>query len=404
LYYSRAITQEIKEYLNYFPVLLISGARQVGKSTLCLHLDIPNYVTLDNINTYEMAKNDPLGFLQSLRKPVIIDEIQRMPSLLVSIKEEVDKDRKNGQFILTGSASLQGFKDISETLAGRIGIVELYGLSQKEFAGKDENIIDILSGELDSFVQKSFSGEQIAKAIIGGSYPEISKIDNLKARHLWFSSYIRTYIEADAKELASIRNMDGFTKMYRLCMLRSANLFNKNEIQKECGLDNKTFDSYFKVLEHTYQVSLAKPYFSNNIKRLIKTPKVFATDSGVLCHLLDITNIEELEKSHFKGAIYETFVYDELLKANTSAARKVNIYHYRTVDKKEIDFILETGNNLTALEIKCAKSINMGDFKHIVNLRESSGERFSKGIIFYNGDSVLRFEDNLYALPFGFLQ
>ncbi len=403
MYYDRAISKEIKEYMNYFPVLLISGARQVGKSTLCLHLNIQNYVTLDNINSYEMAKSDPLGFLQSLQKPVIIDEIQRLPSLLVSIKEEIDKNRINGQFVLTGSANLKGFKDISETLAGRIGIVELYGLSQKELGQKNENLINLLLGNLDSFVQKEFKSEDTGKRIIQGGYPEIHKIDNQKARYLWFSSYIRTYIEADAKELGNIRNMDAFTKMYRLSILRSANLFNKNEIQKECGLDNKTFDNYFKILEDTYQVSLAKPYYSNSIKRLVKSPKLFATDTGVLCHLLDITTTDELEKSHFKGAIYETFVYNELLKANTSADRSVNIYHYRTVDKKEIDFILEVGNKLTAIEIKCAKSVNIGDFKHILHLRESAKEQFDKGIVFYSGEIVLRFDANLYALPFGFL-
>lgn len=403
MYYERAVSREIKEYINYFPALLISGARQVGKSTLCLHLGIQNYVTLDNINTYETAKSDPIGFLQALSKPVIIDEIQRLPHLLVSIKEEIDKNRINGQYILTGSANLKGFKDISETLAGRIGIVELYGLSQKELAKKDENLITVLCDNLDAFVQKEHKSDDIGERILKGGYPEIDRMDSVKARFLWFSSYIRTYIEADAKELGNIRNMDAFTKMYRLSMLRSANIFNKNEIQKECGLDNKTFDSYFKVLEHTYQVSLAKPYFSNATKRLIKSPKLFATDTGVLCHLLDIISTDELEKSHFKGAIYETFVYGELLKANTYADRTASIYHYRTADKKEIDFLLEVGGKLTAIEVKCTKSVNIGDFKHILNLRESVGRQFDKGIVFYGGDIVLRFDANLYALPFGFL-
>lgn len=404
MYYERAISGEIKEYMNYFPVLLISGARQVGKSTLCLHLGIQNYITLDNINMYEAAKNDPIGFLNSLSKPVIIDEIQRLPHLLVSIKEEVDKNRRNGQFILTGSANLKGFKDISESLAGRIGIVELYGLSQKEFAKKDENLISTLINSLEDFIQKEYASDEIADKIIQGGYPEINKIDSAKAKYLWFSSYIRTYIEADAKELGNIRNMDAFTKMYRVCMLRSGNIFNKNEIQKECGLDNKTFDGYFKVLEYTYQLSLAKPYYSNAIKRVIKSPKLFATDTGVLCHLLDIETKEELEKSHFKGAIYETFVYDELIRANASAQRAANIYHYRTADKKEIDFLLEVAGKITAIEVKSAKSVNMGDFKHILHLRESIKEGFCKGVVFYGGDTVLRFDTDLYALPFGFLR
>ena len=149
MYIKRLIIDDIKEYQRFFPVLLISGARQVGKSTLALHLNIENYITLDDINIYEMAKNNPKGFIESLEKPVIIDEIQRLPQLLISIKEYVDKDRKNGEFILTGSASLQGFKDISDSLAGRIGIVELYPLSLKEKNQNSDNIIDIFSLQKD---------------------------------------------------------------------------------------------------------------------------------------------------------------------------------------------------------------------------------------------------------------
>ncbi len=293
-YINRSIIKDLVDYKKYFPVLLISGARQVGKSTLALHLNIENYITLDDINIYEMAKNDPKGFIENMEKPVIIDEAQRLPQLMITIKEYIDKDRINGQFILTGSASLQGFKDISDSLAGRIGIVELYPLSLKEKNNKeDENLIDILEGSLDKFIFKKYDNNKIVSNIIDGGYPEILKIDNQKAKYLWFSSYIRTYIESDAKELANIRNMDKFISMYRLCMLRSGNLFNKNELQKECGLDNKTFDSYFNVIEHTYQVQKLKPFFKNELKRVIKSPKIYATDTGVLSHLFQITSYEE---------------------------------------------------------------------------------------------------------------
>jgi len=154
-YINRSIINDLIDYQKYFPVLLISGARQVGKSTLALHLDIDNYVTLDDINIYEMAKNDPKGFIENIDKPVIIDEAQRLPQLMITIKEFIDKDRINGQFILTGSASLQGFKDISDSLAGRIGIVELYPLSLKEKNEKEENIIDILASSLDKYILKN---------------------------------------------------------------------------------------------------------------------------------------------------------------------------------------------------------------------------------------------------------
>ena len=208
MYIKRAISDEIKEYMKSFPVLLISGARQVGKSTLALNLEIPNYVTLDDINIYESARNDPKGFIEHCDKPIIIDEIQRVPILLVAIKEFVDKDRTNGQFILTGSANLKGFKDISDSLAGRIGIVELYPLSQKELSNSDENLIDILSGDINPFVFKKYDDENLANKIINGGYPEITKITSEKTKYLWFSSYIRTYIESDAKEIGNIRNRE----------------------------------------------------------------------------------------------------------------------------------------------------------------------------------------------------
>ncbi|MCF6244528.1 MAG: ATP-binding protein [Sulfurovum sp.] len=402
-YLKRSIREDIENYLNYFPVLLISGARQVGKSTLALHLGIDSYVTLDDINMYQMAKNDPKGFIEHLEKPVIIDEVQRLPQLMITIKEYVDKERINGEFILTGSASLVGFKDISDSLAGRIGIVELYPLSLKEKYENVGNVVDIFSKNLDMFLLKKYDNSSIVQNIIDGGYPEIQKIDHAKSKYLWFSSYIRTYIESDAKELANIRNMDKFMNMYRLCMIRSGNIFNQNELQKECGLDNKTFSSYFFVLEHTYQLQKIQPFFKNELKRLVKSPKIYAIDTGVLCHLLRITNTEEYEVSHYKGDILETFIYTELLKANTYASSRAALSYYRTSDKKEIDFILEFSNSVVAIEVKASKSVSKSDFKHIYHLANEIPEVFSKGIVLYNGESVLKIDENMYAVPFGFL-
>lgn len=403
MYIKRVVIEDIKEYRQYFPVILISGARQVGKSTLALHLEIANYITLDDINIYEMAKYNPKDFIANLSKPVIIDEIQRLPELLISIKEFVDKDRINGQFILTGSANLKGFKDISDSLAGRVGIVELYPFNLKEKNNSNENLIDVFFGNLDSFILQKYENLNIISNIIDGGYPEISKIDVGKGKYLWFSSYIRTYIESDAKELANIRNMDKFIKMYRLCMLRSSKLLNKNELQSEAGLDNKTFDSYFNVLEHTYQVSKLQPYFNNQLKRLTKTPKIFAIDSGILCHLLQITSQEEYEKSFQKGEIFETFVYDELLKSTTYSKQKANLYFYGTTDKKEVDFILEFSNKIIAIEVKSSSKVTKEDFKHIYKLKEELNKEFDKGIVVYGGDTVLKMDEQMYAVPIGFL-
>ena len=366
-YIKRAITKDLKEYLRYFPVLLISGARQVGKSTLVLNLGIENYVTLDDINIYEMAKNDPKSFIQNLAKPVIIDEAQRLPKLLITIKEYIDKNRINGEFILTGSASLQGFREISDSLAGRIGIIELYPFNLKEKHQKDENIIDFFCSNLDKYVLKKYDKFDIQN-IIDGGYPEILKINNQKAKYLWFSSYIRTYIESDARDLANIKNLDKFINMYRLLMLRSGNLLNKNSLQIECNLDNKTFDSYFNVLIQTFQIQKLKPFFKNQLKRVTKTPKIYALDSGILCHLLQINNTKKFETSLLKGNILETFVFNELLKAKTYLSNQCEIFYYKTSDKKEIDFVLEHSSKIIAIEVKLSKSISKDNFKHIYHL------------------------------------
>jgi len=180
-------------------------------------------------------------------------------------------------------------------------------------------------------------------------------------------------------------------------------MFNKNEIQKEAGLDNRTFDSYFAVMEHTYQIQKLQPFFKNQLKRLIKSPKIYATDTGVLSHLLQIGSKEAFETSHYKGDIIETFIYDELLKANSSASQKVGLFYYRTTDKKEIDFILEYGQRVVAIEIKASKSVSKSDFRHIYHLQKEIPKLFDKGIVLYGGDSFLRLDKNMYAVPFGFL-
>jgi predicted AAA+ superfamily ATPase len=186
-------------------------------------------------------------------------------------------------------------------------------------------------------------------------------------------------------------------------MIRSGNIFNKNELQKEAGLDNRTFDSYFAVMEHTYQIQKLQPFFKNQLKRLIKTPKIYATDTGILNHLLQISSKEEFENSHYKGDVVETFVYDELLKANSSATQKVGLFYYRTSDKKEIDFILDYGQKIVAIEIKASKSVSKSDFKHIYHLQKEIPTVFDKGIVLYGGERFLRLDEKMYAVPFGFL-
>jgi hypothetical protein len=401
----RHILADVQAYLTHFPSLLITGARQVGKSTLALQLGIENYVTLDDIATYQSAKIDPKGFILNLTKPVIIDEIQRVPELFVTIKEQIDLDRRAGQFVLTGSSSLQGFRDLSDSLAGRIGIIDLYGFNLSEVYANYFNVIDhLFSVESFSSLEKSID---IPIYIIKGGFPEVQTITQAKTRMLWFSSYIRTYIERDLHDVGNIRNLDSFMRLYLLLALRSANLLNKSELAKESGIDTKTLDNYLSTLKNTYQVAVLKPWFTNEAKRLVKMPKVFMLDTGILCHLLRITTPNELNQSLQRGAIYETFILSELIKANTYANQPVDISFYRTQDGKEIDFILDNGKGLIPTEVKAAHTVTLQDFRHIQYFIEQNPEKVLQGIVFYSGDKVLPFGEKngvkLWAVPFGVL-
>ncbi|MEZ5538270.1 MAG: ATP-binding protein [Thiolinea sp.] len=400
----RHIQSDIQTYLQHFPSLLITGARQVGKSTLALNLGIDNYVTLDDIATYQSAKNDPKGFIKSLSTPVIIDEVQRAPEIFISIKEAIDQDRSPGRFVLTGSSNLQGFRNLSDSLAGRIGIVDLYGLSLSEIYQSDLSLIDALFSA-DELKQPAVT--DVTENILKGGFPEIQTLPNAKTRLLWFTSYIRTYIERDLHDISTIRNLDNFMRLYLALALRSGNLLNKADIGRDCQTDSKSLDNYLSILNNTYQVRLLKPYFNNELKRLVKMPKVYMLDSGILCHLLKITDLTELATSAGKGLIYETFVLSELVKAISYAEKPVDISFYRTSDGKEVDFILDNGHSLVIIEVKAAHSVTAADFKHLRYFIDAHSKPVQRAIVLYAGERILPFGEHdgvaLLAVPLGFL-
>lgn len=212
--YPRTIYSQLKEAMRYFPAVLLTGARQVGKSTLVLMM-LDNYITLDDITAYTAAKTDPQMFINNLKKPVVIDEIQKVPELMQAIKLDIDKHRVNGSYLLTGSANIMAYRGISDTLAGRIAIFELLPLSCKEIASKSENVVDILfSGRIKDSSPAIVETGDIIRQIIKGGCPEVQKIDTPRGRYIWFSSYIRTYIERDVREIGELRKLDNFIRMY----------------------------------------------------------------------------------------------------------------------------------------------------------------------------------------------
>ncbi|BCB96808.1 ATPase [Dissulfurispira thermophila] len=336
-------------------------------------------------------------FIESLKKPIVIDEIQKATELLNAIKIDVDRKRINGSYLLTGSANILAYKDMADTLAGRIAIFELLPLSCKEITAKSENVIDIFfSGNLKDISLASVDNKRIINQIINGGYPESQKIDTPRGKYLWFSSYIRTYIERD------VRDIDKFIKMYNILAPRSGNMLNKSDIARDAAIDVKTLDNYLELLKMVYQIYLLKPCSRNIGKRFAETEKLFFTDSGILSHLLGISTNEDFMASSYKGNIFETFVFSEILKAVKYSEKPSNIFFYRSFDRKEIDFIIERGKNIIAVEVKFSQTVTKDDFRHITYLKNSA-HNLKSGYILYMGKRILPFGNNLFAVPISIL-
>jgi uncharacterized protein len=400
--YQRTLKPQLEEAMKHFPVVLLTGARQVGKSTLAQQL-LDNYITLDDINIYSAMQADAQTFIETLKKPIAIDEIQKLPELLLPIKLTVDRNRKNGSFLLTGSANIMACKQVTDTLAGRIALLELMPLSCREIAGSSINLLDSLfNADLASFTSKVHSAEQIITKVISGGYPEIQRIDSARGRYQWFSAYIQTYIQRDVRDLSDLRQVEKFLKMYRLLASRSGNLLNKADVARDAAINIKTFDNYFELLKLVYQVGLLPAYSTNIDKRLIKASKLFFTDSGLLAHLLNINSEKEFYASPYRGGLFETFIYGELLKAVKYDEKGSRLYYLRTADNQEVDFIIERGSDIVALEVKMAGTVHKADFKHLKML-QTKVNTMRAGYIIYLGDRALPFGKDLYALPAGYL-
>ncbi len=400
--YKRSVESILKEAIKISPCVLLSGARQVGKSTLCLSLD-NEYRVFDNLSQREAATTDPIGYVASLPKPITLDEIQKVPEILEGIKIDIDANRVNGNFLLTGSANILDMKKAKDTLAGRIIEIPLWPLSQKELHDKaEENIIDILFRKgIDGLESTDISYKNILASVINGGYPEIAKIDSLRGKSLWFNAYISTYVERDIRDVGELRDISAFIRFYNIIAPRSCGLLNKSDLASDAGLSEPTINNYLTMLEMIYQVSLLQPYSSNISKRFIKSQKLFMTDSGIYCHLLDISSWDELLESKHKGDVVETFVYSELLKHIGYSQTQPKIYHYRTNDKKEIDFIVQKADKIFAIEVKSSQTIKKDAFKHIIDFQNKSSSTII-GIVFYGGDTILSFGDDKhtrYALP-----
>lgn len=372
-YIKRSIEKELKKLSESFPVIMITGSRQVGKTTLLNNMKEENninYVSLDNLSTRTLALEDPEMFLERFKPPIIIDEFQYAPDLLIYIKIIVDKKRQEhlkdekvqatGLYYLTGSQVFHTMKNISESLVGRVGLLELYPLSNREIENKKDNLFlpeyEILEKREKS---KRKEVEDIYEKILKGNYPELYSNDKIDSR-TFFEAYIKTYIERDIRELISIKDETKFLKFIESIAVRTGQELNINDITNSLEINNHTAQDWLSILVSTGLVYLLQPYSNNNISRIVKRPKIYFMDTGLACFLAGYMDSITLEKSAFNGAILETYVVTEIIKsfANNGMDSRKYLYYYRDNNGKEIDLLIFYNNKVYPLEIK--KSYNPG--------------------------------------------
>lgn len=337
MYLHRKLEKPLKEALKQFPVVLVTGPRQAGKSTLLQHILKKDftYVTFDDILVRNLAETDPTLFLNTYVPPLILDEIQYVPSLLPFIKMKVDANRRSyGQYVLTGSQIFSLMKGVSESLAGRIAIFQLYPLSWEEISQ-----IDV------------YNEIQTAEQMLKGFYPEFQVQPHLNPK-FWHSAYISTYLERDLRAMRNIHDLGQFQRFLVLLAARVGQILNLNEIGKECGISQTTAKDWVMLLQATSIIYLLEPYTRNITKRIVKSPKLFFVDTGLLCYLLRIENVQQLIHSPFGGHIFENMVVIEKIKQFAEKGERAPCYYYRTSSGVEVDLLLDYGDHFDAFEIK----------------------------------------------------
>ncbi|MBR4454426.1 MAG: ATP-binding protein [Bacteroidales bacterium] len=381
VYIKRTIEQYLRQLSQHFPVLVVTGARQIGKTTLIKQTfgHVPNiqYVTLDYPMLRNLAKTDPELFLQQYPAPIIIDEIQYAPELLPYIKIQVDENRKNGQYFLTGSQMFHLMKNVSESLAGRVGIAPLYGLSRSEIAGEER---ELLTMNQNIEYQSSETITSIFDKIYRGSMPQMIVDKNLSPEN-YYGAYVQTYMERDIHDLLEIKKESAFLKFISCVAARTGQELNISDMASDTNIDNKTAERWLSLLVTSGLVFLLNPYSGNTIKRIVKRPKLYFMDTGLACYLSLWNNPRAMENSAMAGAFFETYVISELIKqyCNKGIDVRSRFSYYRDNNGREIDLIIIENGILHPIEIK--KSSNptkeaLKNFKILSSLNANIGEGF----------------------------
>ena len=405
IYINRSLESVLRRAVSEFPAVLLTGPRQSGKTTLLQELfgQQYRYVSLEAPDVRVAAVQDPRGFLEQHSPPVIMDEVQHVPDLFPYIKEKIDADRRRtGQYLLTGSQNLLITERVTESLAGRVAILRLLPLSRRE---AERLPLRPLAWErsrvrLTEFSPHIFGG--LWESFLRGGYPELVTHPGRDAL-LWHSSYIQTHLERDVRMLRQVGDLTQFQNFLRVLAARSAQLLNMTDIARDLGVAGNTVRAWLSILEATYQVIVLRPYFSNIEKRLVKTPKVYFTDVGTLCHLIGLRDSEHAALGPMGSAILETAVLSEIFKTLTHRGFTPRVYFWRTLSGSEVDFVVEVAGRLIPIEVKLSATPHPSMARSIRNFQRDMGDSVASGYVVHPGDKQLSLGSGVTSLPFASL-
>lgn len=404
MYIERRIESVIEKTVKTFKIVLLTGARQVGKSTTLNHLYKDReyeYVTLDDFNELKIARNDPKAFFLNHPGKVIIDEIQYAPELFRELKFRVDQKDNYGQYILTGSQTFSLMQRVSESLAGRVGIIHLDGLALREVLQDPFDRPMVPDSAYINADRKSLSGLDLWKKMFRGSMPELTRVPHLDSEQ-YYGAYLSTYIERDVRSITNVKDLGVFFDFIRVLAARVSQLVNYHEMAQVLGINERTVKSWMTILEASGLIKLIQPFSNNQLSRIIKTPKVYFMDTGLVAYLLLWKTPETMMAGAMSGELFENFVVSEIVKSFHNAGKiHLPIFFYRDRDQKEMDLIIEDSGILYPIEIKQTATPNPNMARHFKLLEKAEGYKIGNRLIVCQVEKRLYMTEKLIAYPAG---
>ncbi len=383
-------------------VVFVMGARQVGKSTLVQEVAtqtaIPTVLTLDDQATRSAALSDPTGFVASIARPALIDEVQRAPDILLAIKQVVDRDTSPGQFLLTGSSNPRGTRTIKDALTGRMETLTLWPLSQAEVCDSGNTVDSLFRGEPPQVTDAPVGRAAFVEVVAAGGYPEARQRLG-RRRDRWFGNYIDTTLDRDLRDISDALKLEEIPRLLRLIAAQAAGLMRYATLGDRLGLDEKTVKSYIQLLETLFIVYRLPSWRAGLAARELQAPKIHLVDTGLLTYLLGADEARIAHDDQVTGRVLENFVIMELVKQAGLATVGPRAYHHRA-GRDEVDMVLESRDGrLVGIEVKAGASLGRSDWRPLEKLRDATGQRFTCGVVFYTGAHTIPLSDRLWAVP-----